>query len=201
MPKWRVKTVLSYLSSRGSWTVVRLILSSRTDCWDLYVVCRVRGVPGAVVHKSLAVGMHRGPSGGMGWDVVKIYMSSGISYCPFSLSSVAFRWSDAPPMPIFLNIFGVEILEWNFGEVPPKNWKARFSHQSFFLQWSKSQTGDSTFSTELCWLGGKMTGVKWNWSFCPFHTTNLGFCAPPDMVTAAMKLKDAYSLEWKLWPT
>ena len=145
MPKRWVETIFSYLSSRGSWTVVHFILSSRTGCRDLYVVFRVRGVPGAVVHKSLAVGMHRGPSVGMGWDVVKIYMSSGISYCSFSLSSVAFRWSDAPPMPIFLNIFGVEILEWNFGEVPPKNWKARFSHHSFFLRWSKSQIGDSTF--------------------------------------------------------
>ena len=112
----------------------------------------------------------------------------------------AFRWSDAPSMPIFLNIFGVEILDWNFWEVPPKNWKARFSYHSFFLLWSKSQIGDATFSTELCWLGGKMTGVKWNWSFCPFHATNLRFCAPPEMVIAAMKLKDAYSLDRKLWP-
>ena len=200
MPKRWVQNIFSYLCSRGSWTVVHLILSSRTGCRDLYVVCRVWGVPGAVVHKSLAVGMHGVPSVGICWEVVKVYMSLGISHCFLSLSSVAFRWPDAPSMPIFLNIFGVEILDWNFWEVPPKNWKARFSYHSFFLLWSKSQIGDATFSTELCWLGGKMTGVKWNWSFCPFHATNLRFCAPPEMVIAAMKLKDAYSLDRKLWP-
>ena len=35
------------------------------------------------------------------------------------------------------------------------------------------------------------------------ETETLFFCAPKSlqMVTAAMKLKDAYSLEEKLWPT
>ena len=44
----------------------------------------------------------------------------------------------------------------------------------------------------------------WNWLTVVFHLTVTNILGAPkslQMVIAAMKLKDAYSLEGKLWPT